>query len=268
VRRIFVVVAALGLALPGRSARGDDPALPPRPSEPGPAERPLPASVERPAGAEPDLPRTPRDVLLRLEAAARAGDPEQAVALFAEPFGTALEKAFASGRLVAEASRRVHAAVSGRLGPEAARSLALEKRMQGPARPGERGAIEIVSITESPDAATAVIRPKGQLGAGRDETLDLVRQDGAWKLLPPRREGKPFGDEELGQLESLARGLENAAAALVRLASQVESGEMPSLADIRDRLEQADMEVMRAMVDGYEPPEPTEEETLPDPIYK
>jgi hypothetical protein len=194
--------------------------------------------------------KTPRDVLTQLEEAAKAGDPERAVPLFAEPFGAALKRTFAAGHLMVDASRRLHKAVTARLGTDAAKALSLEKRMANPARVPTDTEIAIISINERGDIATAVIQPRSPFGEGRAETVELVKQDGRWRLMPPSRDGKPFGEQELLQMESLSRGLENAAAAVVKLASDVEWGMIDSVADCRVRLDEADMEVMKSMLDA------------------
>jgi hypothetical protein len=148
-----------------------------------------------------------------------------------------------------DASRRLHEVVRVKLGEDAARSLKLERRMAIRPRLPNEDVIEIVSIQESAAGAKAVIRPKTRYGIGREESIELVKEGEAWKLLPPAREGYSFGESELLQMELLTRGLENAAAAVVKLASDVEWGSVSTIADCRDRLQEADLEILRAVSD-------------------
>ncbi|HVY60185.1 MAG TPA: hypothetical protein VHF22_00970 [Planctomycetota bacterium] len=248
--RPILLTAVCLAALAGSPARADEPteALPPL-KPPVEATSAVFAALAAPA-------KTPREALQKLELAARTGDPERAVPLFAEPFGTALGRTFAAGHLVMEATRRVEAAVTARLGPDAARQLALEKRLRsGPHVPAE--GIEVVSLQETPTGASAVVRARSKGPRAREETIELVKQNGEWKLLPPKREGKSFCDQDMRQMELLSKGLENAAAALVKLASDVESGAVTTVADCRRQLEAADAEVMKAMI-GFDLPDEDE----------
>jgi hypothetical protein len=244
--RLAAAAAAVVLAL-GAGARADEP------KEASPGELPpalAPASVEASptvfaALAQPA--KTPREALLKLELAARAGEPERAIPLFAEPFGSALKKTCAAGHLLVDASRRLERAVVARLGPDAARALALEKRAHVTGGLAPEEALEVVSVRETKDGATAIVRATGRTTRSKDELVELVKQGGEWKILPPKRDGHAFADEDLAQMEALARGLENAAAAIVKLASEVESGVVTSVVVCRQQLESADLEVMKAM---------------------
>jgi hypothetical protein len=244
--RLAAAATALALVL-GAGARADEP------KEAGAADRPpalAPASVEASptvfaALAQPA--KTPREALLKLELAARTGEPERAIPLFAEPFGSALKKTCAAGHLLVDASRRLERAVATRLGPDAARALALEKRAHGTGGLTPEEALEVVSVRETKDGATAVVRARGRATRSKDELVELVKQAGEWKILPPKRDGHAFAEEDLAQMDALAKGLENAAAAIVKLASEVESGLVTSVVVCRQQLEAADLEVMKAM---------------------
>jgi hypothetical protein len=242
------IALAGAVALLGNAAQAQEAALPLRATLPNAGTV---TAVKASMGSDQDTRpcTTPREALLRLESAARSGDPERAVPLFAEPFGSALKRTFEAGHLMMDASRRLHEVVAKKLGDDAARSLRLERRMNiGPRLPNE-DVLEIVSIHETSGGAKAVIRPKTRYGIGREESIELVKQGEAWKLLPPAREGYTFGETELLQMELLTRGLENAAAAVVKLSSDVQWGSVTTIADCRDRLQEADMEILRAISD-------------------
>jgi hypothetical protein len=90
--------AALATALLlGGAAVAQEPAMPLRATLPHGATV---TAVKASAGSELDVRpcTTPREALLRLESAARSGDPERAVPLFAEPFGSALKRTVRSRR--------------------------------------------------------------------------------------------------------------------------------------------------------------------------
>lgn len=261
-----VALVAAVAAFLGAPAQAQEPTFPLRASLPSSGTM---TAVNASAGSEQDTRpcTTPREALLRLESAARSGDPERAVPLFAEPFGSALKRTFEAGHLMMDASRRLHEIVGKKLGEEAARSLRLERRMNTRPRLPNEDVIEIVSIHESTDGAKAVIRPKTRYGIGREESIELVKQGEAWKLLPPAREGYSFGETELLQMELLTRGLENAAAAVVKLASDVEWGSVTTVADCRDRLQEADMEILRAISDDADEDTPSYGSAIERPRY-
>ena len=244
--RAWVVLAG-ALAL-GGVARADEP------QESIPSLTPQSLETDKTVFAALALPaKTPRDALRKLELAARSGDPERAVPLFAEPFGTALRKTFAAGHLLLDATRRLDGAITTKLGPEAARLLGLEKRLRGSSRlPGET-AVEIVSVSETKEGATAVVKARSRGPRAKEETVELVKQDGEWKLLPPKRDGKTFGEQDLTQMDLLAKGLENAAAVLVKLANDVENGTVNTVATCRQQIEAADLEILKATI-GLNPP--------------
>lgn len=247
-RRLAALLAIALAASPYRAVAGEGAAGRPR-------ERPGPGPAGGATVREASLPRppgvasTPRDALVLLEAAARSGDPERTAPLFAEPFGSALRRTFDAGNLIIDASRRLNAVVLERMGADAVRSLGLDRRARGPAPIPTDDRIEIVTIVQSGESARAVIRPRTRYGPGREESIELVRQEGAWKLLPPAHDGREFDEMDLLQMELLTRGLENAAAALVKLASDVEHGSVATIADCRERLEEADLEVGRSLGD-------------------
>jgi hypothetical protein len=117
------------------------------------------------------------------------------------------------------ATGRLAAALDERFGEGAAARLSIASRRIAPA-----GRVEVVEVREAGDRATVrtrVVRPDGSLGA--EETLELVRAGGTWRLAP-LHEDAVFGEGAALVGDALRDALLAAAKAVDALAADVASG--------------------------------------------
>ena len=194
--RIAAALAVAALLL-SAVALGEELAPAPAPGEsPGARnpEAPQPGTAEAPGiGAS-----TPQEALEQLQKAAQSGDLRKAASLFAEPFASLLAKTLAATETMAKAAGKLNEAVTSRLGAEAAKALRLERRMKPPTGTPFEGKIEMIDLKEEGDRATAKVKTTKKTGEVHEESIELEKGAGGWKILPPRRGDKtPMTEKDL-----------------------------------------------------------------------
>ena len=112
---------------------------------------------------------------------------------------------------------------------------------------GFGGKIEIQSIKEEKDRATAMVKIIRRGKPYVKDHMHLIKKNGVWKILPGGKESPPT-EKQLKNLAKVAQAMKKLAKAIEELIPEVKQGKIEKMRDLEKRMFLAVVKIMSKVV--------------------
>ncbi len=185
---------------------------------------------------------TPKACVESLVVCIQKADIEGAAAYMTPAIGPKMAKMGKGMKAMEVATEKLAKAVDAKFGAGTADSLGMKQPKP------EVGTIEIVDVKEAGDKATVKTKETKKDKTTKEDTIQLVKLEGAWYAEPPQSSG--MSAEQLAKADAMGDAMVAGAKSTETLADDVASGKVKTKEEVQNKQMEIGMGIMKAMMGG------------------